>query len=319
MQRASTDMVTKVRSASRALVREFGFMGKTVAGTDLPPSAVHAIVEIGAAGRLSAKDLSAKLLLEKSTVSRLVKSLVERGELREARAADDGRSKHLHLTHRGAATLDAITAFAERQVGSALAPLPDRCRQQVLTGLETYTAALKASRTCGDPALGRPQATIEDGYVPGLIGRMVEMHAHYYNARVGFGASFETETAGDMVDLVERLESPVNEIWTARLDGHIVGSIAIDGDGLGDGRALLRFFLVSDDCRGTGLGKALIERAMAFCDAHGFRETHLWTFRGLDAALGLYDAHGFTIAEEHVDETWGSKIQKLRLVRPKGG
>ncbi|MGI9385006.1 MAG: MarR family winged helix-turn-helix transcriptional regulator, partial [Methyloligellaceae bacterium] len=172
MQTASSALVTKVRSASRELVREFGFMNKTVAGTDLPLSAVHTIVEIGATGRLSAKALSEKLLLEKSTISRLVKSLVDRGELREVRAEDDGRSKYLHLTNQGAATLDAIARFAERQVGSALAPLTDRSRQEVLTGLETYSAALKASRISSDPAVHRRRAVIKEGYVPGLIGRI---------------------------------------------------------------------------------------------------------------------------------------------------
>ncbi|MGO3570299.1 MAG: MarR family transcriptional regulator, partial [Serratia grimesii] len=36
-----------IRDASRHLVRELGFMGSTLAETDLPPSAVHALIEIG--------------------------------------------------------------------------------------------------------------------------------------------------------------------------------------------------------------------------------------------------------------------------------
>lgn len=316
MQSASSPLVAKVRSASRELVREFGFLNRTVAGTDLPASAVHAIVEIGAAGRLSAKDLSAKLLLEKSTISRLVKSLVDRGELREVRAEQDGRSKFLHLTGQGAATLAAITRYAERQVVSALALLPDRSRQDVLTGLETYSAALKASRLSGEAAPRDRRTVIKEGYVPGLIGRIVEMHAAYYSKLAGFGAEFETEMAGDLADLVARLENSVNAIWRAERDDRIIGSIAIDGESLGNGCALLRFFLVADACRGTGLGTSLIEKAMAFCDAQGFRETRLWTFKGLDAARKLYEAHGFSLAEEHTNDEWGSEILMQRLVRP---
>ena len=37
-----------VRAASRQLVRELSFMNDSLAGTDLPPSAVHALIEIDA-------------------------------------------------------------------------------------------------------------------------------------------------------------------------------------------------------------------------------------------------------------------------------
>lgn len=144
--RSPPSLVTKIRSASRDLVRELGFMNRTLAGTDLPPSAVHAIIEIGAVDGFSAKDLSEKLLLEKSTVSRLVKSLVERKEVREVRSKNDARSKRLYLTKRGEKALAAITQYAERQVSVAITPLNQRSRQDVLTGLETYSAALRASR-----------------------------------------------------------------------------------------------------------------------------------------------------------------------------
>ena len=80
-------------------------MSQGVAGTDLSLSAVHAIIEIGRAEMLSSKALGARLLLEKSTVSRLVKSLVARGEIDEVRSQDDLRMKHLHLTRKGKRTL----------------------------------------------------------------------------------------------------------------------------------------------------------------------------------------------------------------------
>ena len=76
---ADAAQVAAVRRAARDLVREFGFMHRTLAGTDLGPSAVHAVLEIGRAGRLTATDLGARLLLEKSTVSRLAGALLRKG------------------------------------------------------------------------------------------------------------------------------------------------------------------------------------------------------------------------------------------------
>ena len=163
MATASPPLVSEIRVAQRELVREFGLMNQNVAGTELSLSAVHAIIEIGRAGQLSAKNLSAQLLLEKSTVSRLVKSLVERGEIREVRADHDGRVKHLHLTARGRKTLEAIDRFADTQVSGALTLLDDQTQRRILQSLRDYSAALKSTPDTGPKSrrTSRPAAVPE--------------------------------------------------------------------------------------------------------------------------------------------------------------
>lgn len=49
--RTQSDLINQVRSASRLMVRELGFMQTTLAATDYSPSFVHTIVEIGDRGR----------------------------------------------------------------------------------------------------------------------------------------------------------------------------------------------------------------------------------------------------------------------------
>ena len=208
MQYASASLVTEIRSASRDLVRELGFMNRTLAGTDLPPSAVHAILEIGAAGRLSAKDLSEKLLLEKSTVSRLVKSLVDKADVREVRSEKDARIKYLHLTGQGEKTLAAITQYAERQVGTAITPLNEQSRQSILVGLQNYSAALKASRISDNVTVPDNQTIIKEGYTPCIIGRIVEMHASYYSGLVGFASHLKPKWQTDFQTLWQGSRRP---------------------------------------------------------------------------------------------------------------
>ncbi len=147
MSRSSLDhQVAPIRDASRRLVRELGFMRTTLAGTNLPPSAVHALVEIGAKGSLTAADLCVILGLEKSSVSRMVRKLVDDGLLQEATSDRDGRAKPLSLTAAGRTTLAAIDQFAERQVLAALAHLTPEARRTVLDGVALYAGALEASR-----------------------------------------------------------------------------------------------------------------------------------------------------------------------------
>ena len=113
---------------------------------------------------------------------------------------------------------------------------------------------------------------IETGYVPGLIGRMAALSVINMAASHGFGAAFERRVARDVAEFTERLESADLEVWRAMDGGRIAGTIAMDGEDLGDGRMHLRWFMLDPAYHGRGLGRALIGRALAFADGRGFGE-----------------------------------------------
>jgi len=311
---AHDPLVAPIRDASRRIVRELGFMRRGLAGTDLPPSAVHALIEIGTRpARPTASDLGAALLLEKSSVSRMLRKLVDDGAVRETADPRDARAKTLALTPRGRAMLAAIDRFARERVEAALSRLLPEQRRAVATGLSLYADALAAQ----PPAQA---VTIESGYRTGLIGRCAEMHARYYSRTSGFGWFFESKVAAGLADFAPRLDRPCNGIWAALHAGTIVGTVAIDGEDMGPGIGHLRWFIVDDGLRGAGIGRRLLAEAIGFCDRQGFRETRLSTFRGLDAARRLYEAHGFTLVEEKPGRQWGKEVfeqEFRRLVHPR--
>ena len=142
-------LVDEIRAASRQMVREFGFMEATLAATDYPPSAVHTILEIGIRGPMSAGQLTEVLHLEKSSVSRLVRKLIENGELKELSDTDDARVKPLALTAKGCRTLAALHAFGRRQVSRALDRLTEAERRTVREGLTLYARALQMDHPTG--------------------------------------------------------------------------------------------------------------------------------------------------------------------------
>jgi DNA-binding MarR family transcriptional regulator len=146
MLSADLSLIDDIRAASRQMVREFGFMEQTLAATDYPPSAVHTIIEIGTGGPMTSGQLAELLHLEKSSVSRMVRKLIECGELKETSDADDARIKPLSLTPKGRRTLAALHEFGRRQVSSALARLPEAERRLVREGLTIYARALVAAR-----------------------------------------------------------------------------------------------------------------------------------------------------------------------------
>jgi DNA-binding MarR family transcriptional regulator/GNAT superfamily N-acetyltransferase len=305
--------ILSVRDASRKMVRELGFMQPTLAETDLSPSAVHALIEIGDRPEMTANQLGQILLLEKSTVSRLFGRLVERGLVIEAPSRADGRAKILSLTDDGRALLGDIDRFANQKVGRALQTLNAQSRSQAVGGLSAYATALQAIR--GEPDDKPLPVDIHEGFLPGAIGRIAEMHGRYYARDWNMSSFFEARVASGVAEFSQRLDRPMNRLWLTVQAGEIVGSLAIDGEDLGDGKAHLRWVIVADELRGSGTGRRMLAKAVEFCDAYGFAEIHLWTFKGLDAAGKLYESVGFGLAEEWSGDQWGQRLTEQRFVR----
>ncbi|WP_136659010.1 helix-turn-helix domain-containing GNAT family N-acetyltransferase [Nitratireductor sp. XY-223] len=315
----SENDIETIRSASRTLVRELGFMNRNLAESDLSPSGVHALLEIESGSCVTAKQLCDTLLLEKSTVSRLVRNLVDRGEIREVAAPHDGRAKQLKLTADGRKTLVGIHRYAVNRVSGAVDPLDKGSRATIASGLAKYAKALQAARMEERSAELDKTIVFAAGYQPGLIGQIAKMHGLAYHELEGFGAPFEAKVAAGLAEFSTRLENPKNEIWTARSGGVTLGSIAIDGESLGENTAHLRWFLVDGAGRGTGIGKRLLDMALEHCDRHEFAAVRLWTFRGLDAARSLYERSGFVLEQEYSGNQWGTPLSEQIFVRNADG
>ncbi|WP_439401495.1 MarR family winged helix-turn-helix transcriptional regulator [Bradyrhizobium sp. DASA03068] len=143
---AELSLIDDIRAASRLMVRELGFMDATVAASGYPPSAVHTILEIGIRGPMNSGELGDFLRLEKSSVSRLVRKLIDCGELKEMPDEADARSKRLSLTEKGRRTQEALHAFGRQQVRGALAALTPAEQRTVREGMMLYAQALRQSR-----------------------------------------------------------------------------------------------------------------------------------------------------------------------------
>ena len=103
------------------------------------------------------------------------------------------------------------------------------------------------------------------GYAPGTIGRITEAHAVYYHEHWGFDASFETQVARELSAFVSEFQADRDGLWVADSDGRFAGSIAIDAKLSDTEGARLRWFIVMPTRQGSGIGRALIQEAVAFC------------------------------------------------------
>lgn len=309
-----SSIVEEIRISSRLMVRELGFMNHTLAATDYSPSVVHTLLEMEARDSLTAAQLVQILGLEKSSVSRMLAKLIKAGELEESASPEDARIKQLSLSPQGRETVRRINAYGNERVISALQKMDASQQRVVSQGLSVYASALKACRDDVDLP-GKSAVTIVSGYHPGMIGRITEMHGSYYAREHHFGSFFEAKVAAGLADFSGRLDNATNQIWLAMQNGRIVGSVAIDGEDLGNNEAHLRWFILDDGCRGGGVGRKLIAEAMKFCDEREFSAVQLWTFNKLTAARRLYESFGFVLSKEWQGDQWGSTITEQQFTR----
>jgi len=148
------------------------------------------------------------------------------------------------------------------------------------------------------------EITIRARLEPGDIGYIIYLHGKLYAQEYHLDRTFEGDVAIKMGEFAKTYDSRTDYFAVAELDGKIVGSIVING--LSDESAQLRWFLVHPDARGRGLGRKLIESAIAFCREHGFQKVTLWTISELKAAAHLYRQSGFTVTREETHEIWGA-------------
>jgi GNAT superfamily N-acetyltransferase len=159
---------------------------------------------------------------------------------------------------------------------------------------------------------------IRRGYIPGCIGRVAELHGTYYHRHARFGLYCEAKIASELAAFLGRYDDARDGFWTVSRAGRVEGSIAIDGLCAAEKAAVLRWFIVSDELRGTGLGSRLLDAAVGHCRSRGYPRVMLWTFAGLDAARHLYEKAGFRLAEQRRGAQWGIEVDEQRFERQLG-
>jgi DNA-binding MarR family transcriptional regulator/GNAT superfamily N-acetyltransferase len=322
LSKPTDQMIEDIRLSSRQLIREFGFLGQTIAGSNLSASAVHALIEIDKNTHINSAQLAEKLLLEKSTVSRLINKLISKGYLSFSSNSEDARAKNLSLTLLGSSQLDEINDFARKQVVTAILPFDIKQQQSISDSMSVYANALKRVREQSNnfssltttPAKAELY-TVCRGYCPSLLADVVALHARFYSQRVNFGWVFETSVAIGMAQFLARLDKLENQIWYVKDNDKVIASISIDGQYNEESTGLLRWFIVDATYSGKGLGKLLMQTAMQHCERANFDRVELWTFAGLDTARALYEKHGFLLSDERLGTKWGKEVLEQKFVK----
>jgi GNAT superfamily N-acetyltransferase len=154
--------------------------------------------------------------------------------------------------------------------------------------------------------------SIHRDFAAGDLGQLIYIHGVQNSADYGFNHVHEAYCAQIAVEYIlgSQKQKGRSEVWLAKQEGKVVGSIFIIERP--NNQAQLRLLFVDRSMRGLGLGRWLVEESILYCKIQGFSLVYLWTVQGLDRAISLYESVGFRAVAEKSVEEWGKTSLEIR-------
>jgi len=149
------------------------------------------------------------------------------------------------------------------------------------------------------------EITIRTDLKPGDIGYVIYLHGHLYSEEYRYGIEFETYVAEGLVEFFKLYDPKRSRVWICEHHERMIGFLLLLDRGEA---AQLRYFIISPEYRGIGLGKKLMSLYMDFLQRCGYKQSYLWTTDELPAAASLYVRTGFRLVEEKASAAFGKPV-----------
>ena len=132
-----------LESAVVSFVRSFGLHkpDQTPCGQPVAVAEAHALMDLAAFGPMRQGELAARLQLEKSTVSRLVRQMEAHGWIQRNSDRHDGRAVLIRLTRQGRDTASKLARVRQEKFARILAVIPEDKRSMVVEAISILERA----------------------------------------------------------------------------------------------------------------------------------------------------------------------------------
>ncbi len=289
------EMIRDIRTATRTVVRELNLLQGGFQGSSLNYTQCHVLFELECHGSLRTTELSEILLLDKSTISKVIKSLVKMGFVRINPDKSDRRQKWLRLTTKGQQKTRENNCQADAEVNEALNLLSEEEATKIRDGLQLYAKAIHRKRRQAECKI-RPILAEDEIQVAQLIKTVM----------AEFGIVGEGYSSND-AEIEHMYTAYANErsvFFVIERSGRILG-----GGGIGPlahaqpDICELRKMYFYPELRGLGLGKKLVEMCLNEARKIGYQECYLETVERMWQANLLYQKMGFRRLEHRRGDT----------------
>lgn len=295
----STQHLEAIRSFNRSFTKHLGLLEKTPYDETLNLLEARVIFEIQARDGILAKDLARDLGVDKGYLSRILTALARRRLILWEENPDDRREKKLRLSALGR---DKFAKINRASAGKARTLL-----EQV--GLPK-ALAFAGHLAEADMILRAQDLKVEDislrGFQQGDIGWVISKHNDVYFGEYGWNEKMEILTAEIVLSFAQNNDPKYERAWIAEAGGVRLGCVFLVRESATV--AKLRILLVDPCARGLGLGRRLVDEALAFAKAAGYSKVILWTNDVLTSARKIYEKTGFKLIKEEKHNTFGKTL-----------
>jgi len=288
------DDVETLRRFNRTYTQRIGALDESYLGLGLPLGAARLVFEIGTAGA-TVRDLRERLGLDSGYLSRLLRTLEERGLVEVGADPDDRRRRRVRLTRRGRATYSRLDHRSEALAEMLLAPLTENQRERLSDALATADLLVRAATARLREA--DPRAPV----VAAAVG-------HYF-AELDERFTSGFDAAGARADDAVSMGAGAGRFVVATSDGDPVacGGVQTIAPGVGE----IKRMWVHPDWRGAGLGSRLLRHLEQLVADLGHDVVRLDTNGALGEAIAMYDRAGYRRIDRYNDnpyaEAWFEK------------
>jgi DNA-binding MarR family transcriptional regulator/GNAT superfamily N-acetyltransferase len=292
--------IATFRRFNRLHTRVIGTLEEGLLHTDYSLPEARILYELATRTAPRASNLAEDLALDPGYLSRLLSRLERDGLVKRRPSAEDARAAELTLTPKGRAAYRKLSALADQQAATLLAPLPAQRREDLIQAMQTIESILAPSSP-PRPFTLRPHRA-------GDMGWVVRSESLGYARQYNWDQTFEALVAQIAGDFITHFDPTRERCWIAEIDGTPMGHIFLVKHPTEPSTAKLRLLYVEPGARGTGVGQTLVNECVAFARTAGYRKIVLWTQSILTGAIHLYQRAGFRLISEEPHHSFGHAL-----------
>lgn len=288
------DPATRIRRFNRAVTRETGVLDQSFLGRGRPLGAARVLHAIGRDGA-DLETVRTYLGLDKTLLSRFLKSLQEEDLVLLTPAPEDARRRTARLTSKGQEELAAYNDLSDARAQTLLARGPN-------------PEALLAAMDLIASALGQDDIEIIAAD-PRDADSLYCLQAYYAELARRFEQGFDVNLSADpeATDMIP----PRGSFLLAMSDGLPVGCVGLKGTGKGYGE--IKRLWIAPAARGLGLAKRLMTAAEDTARSLGMTTLRLDTNAALPEAIRLYETTGWHQIDRFNDDPYPTHFFEKHL------
>lgn len=304
----NTIAIRQFRSVLRGMVRELGMLNRQSSGTQLSPLQSHILIELSIKP-CGVVELAEKLCVDKASISRTLRSLVESHYLSRNFDKFDKRASTFRLTNHGKEILKIVELNADKFIEEALASSSDNEIDLFFKSITQFSTSLRNARLQRQANMIIRPITDNDNIA---IAELIRQS--FYDNKIAHleGVSLHDP---ELNRLSQAYKKAGASYWIAELDGKVVGGAGIAAlQGVKHTCELQKFFF-SRDVKGMGMGRRMLAYVLSQAKTMKYESCYLETLDELQDAVHLYEAFGFQYTNKLGDTGHNScKIYMLKTL-----